>query len=80
MRALQVFEATRQRQLIERIDSQALMVIGTTRAAQQKLEDQALQLDALQASIAALSKDFDLPTDDPDVDSLSASACSVSSH
>jgi Tfp pilus assembly protein FimV len=78
MRALQVFEATRQRRLIERIDSQALIVIGATRAAQQKLEEQARQLDALQASIAALSKDFDLPADDPDADSLSAPARSAS--
>ena len=78
MRALQVFEATRQRRLIERIDSQALTVIGATRAAQRKLEHQAQQLDALQASIAALSEDFDLPADDPNADSLSAPARSVS--
>lgn len=78
MRALQVFEATRQRRLIERIDSQAVIVIGATRAAQRKLEEQAQQLDALQASIAALSKDFDLPADDPDADSSSAPARSAS--
>jgi len=78
MHALQVFEAARQRQLIERIDAQALVVINATRAAQQKLEDQARQLDSLQASIAALSKDFDLPADDPDAGRLSASARSAS--
>lgn len=78
MHALQVFEAARQRQLIERIDEQALVVIRATRAAQQKLEEQARQLDCLQASIAALSKDFDLSTDDPDTSGLSASARSAS--